>query len=56
MKPAAAMLAGLPQAPALYNPFTNMEAAKARQEVVEILEGMTDGSGHTMTIRIRCSQ
>ncbi len=29
-----AMLAGLPQAPGQYNPLTNPEAAKARQEVV----------------------
>ncbi len=29
-----AMLAGLPQAPARYNPFTDLEAAKARQAVV----------------------
>ena len=29
-----AMLAGLPQAPALYNPLENPDAAKARQEVV----------------------
>lgn len=30
----AALIAGLPQAPALYNPFTDFAAAKARQEVV----------------------
>ncbi|MFT7587591.1 MAG: penicillin-binding protein 1C [Cellvibrionaceae bacterium] len=30
----AALLAGLPQAPAFYNPLVNPEAAKARQEVV----------------------
>lgn len=30
----SALLAGLPQAPALYNPFTDHEAAKERQEVV----------------------
>jgi 1A family penicillin-binding protein len=29
-----ALLAGLPQAPSLYNPFTNPETAKARQEIV----------------------
>ncbi|MBN1147609.1 MAG: penicillin-binding protein 1C [Anaerolineales bacterium] len=29
-----ALLAGLPQAPAPYNPFTDFEAAKTRQEVV----------------------
>jgi penicillin-binding protein 1C len=29
-----AMLAGLPQAPALYNPFTDPEAAKERQRIV----------------------
>ncbi|MBC7249421.1 MAG: penicillin-binding protein 1C [Anaerolineae bacterium] len=29
-----ALLAGLPQAPALYNPITNPDAAKSRQEVV----------------------
>ncbi len=30
----SALLAGLPQAPALYNPFVDPEAAKARQEIV----------------------
>ena len=30
----SALLAGLPQAPALYNPFTDLEAAKKRQAVV----------------------
>lgn len=30
----SALIAGLPQAPALYNPYTNMEKAKARQEIV----------------------
>lgn len=38
-----ALLAGLPQSPALYNPFTDMEAARARQQVVLSLmesEGM----------------
>jgi 1A family penicillin-binding protein len=30
----AALLAGLPQSPALYDPFTNPEAAKTRQAVV----------------------
>ena len=30
----AALLAGLPQAPAVYNPFTNFEAAKVRQQTV----------------------
>lgn len=30
----AALLAGLPQSPAIYDPFTNPEAAKARQSVV----------------------
>jgi 1A family penicillin-binding protein len=29
-----ALLAGLPQAPALYDPLTNLPAAKARQEIV----------------------
>ncbi len=29
-----ALLAGLPQAPALYNPFTDPEVAKTRQEIV----------------------
>jgi len=32
--PECALLAGLPQAPALYNPFTDPEAAKQRQSVV----------------------
>ena len=30
----AALLAGLPQAPALYDPYVNPDAAKARQAVV----------------------
>lgn len=30
----SALIAGLPQAPSLYNPFVNPEAAKKRQEVV----------------------
>ena len=30
----SALLAGLPQAPALYNPFTDLEAARRRQAVV----------------------
>jgi 1A family penicillin-binding protein len=30
----AALLAGLPQSPAIYDPYTNPEAAKARQSVV----------------------
>lgn len=30
----AALLAGLPQSPALYNPFTDLEASKTRQGVV----------------------
>lgn len=30
----SALLAGLPQSPAVYNPFTDLEAAKARQSVV----------------------
>lgn len=30
----SALIAGLPQAPAIYNPYTSFEAAKARQEVV----------------------
>jgi penicillin-binding protein 1C len=29
-----ALIAGLPQAPALYNPFVNFESAKERQEIV----------------------
>jgi len=29
-----ALLAGLPQAPAIYNPLENLQAAKARQAVV----------------------
>jgi 1A family penicillin-binding protein len=34
-----ALIAGLPQAPALYNPFTSPEAAKERQKVVlELME------------------
>ena len=32
--PECALLAGLPQAPALYNPFDHPDAAKARQEIV----------------------
>jgi penicillin-binding protein 1C len=35
----SAMLAGLPQAPALYNPFTDFQAAKARQkDVLALME------------------
>ncbi len=30
----SALIAGLPQAPAIYNPYTSFEEAKARQEVV----------------------
>lgn len=30
----SAMIAGLPQAPAIYNPYTSFDAAKSRQEVV----------------------
>ena len=30
----SALLAGMPQAPALYNPYTDPDAAKARQEIV----------------------
>jgi penicillin-binding protein 1C len=30
----SALIAGLPQAPAYYNPYTDMERAKARQEIV----------------------
>ena len=30
----SALIAGLPQAPALYNPYTDLEKAKARQEIV----------------------
>jgi penicillin-binding protein 1C len=30
----SALIAGLPQAPAIYNPFTDMKRAKARQEIV----------------------
>jgi penicillin-binding protein 1C len=32
--PECALIAGLPQAPGLYNPFTNADLAKERQEVV----------------------
>ena len=32
--PEAALLAGLPQSPAIYDPYTNFDAAKRRQEVV----------------------
>ncbi len=36
----SALLAGLPQAPSLYNPFTNKEAATKRRN--EVLKGMLD--------------
>jgi 1A family penicillin-binding protein len=36
----AALLAGLPAAPTAYNPYTNLEKAKARQE--QVLERMED--------------
>lgn len=38
-----ALLAGLPQAPALYNPFTDPEAARRRQQVVL---GLMQGDGY----------
>jgi penicillin-binding protein 1C len=50
----SALLAGLPQAPALYNPFTDPEAAKERQEVVlELMQkaGFIDEEQRTLAER-----
>ena len=45
----AAMLAGLPQAPSLYDPYSNMAAAKDRQAYV--LDQMVAGHAITGTDR-----
>lgn len=42
----SALIAGLPQAPALYNPYTDMERAKARQEIVL---GLLEKEGYITT-------
>ncbi len=50
----AAVIAGLPQAPALYNPFTDPEAAMARQKVVLKLmedQGYLDPEGRRLAER-----
>jgi 1A family penicillin-binding protein len=50
----SALLAGLPQAPALYNPFLYPEAAKARQEVVlglMLQEGFITAEAHEQAVR-----
>ncbi|MFK7802967.1 MAG: penicillin-binding protein 1C [Anaerolineae bacterium] len=50
----AALLAGLPQAPALYNPLVDPEAAKARQEVVlglMLKDGMISAEQHDLALR-----
>ena len=44
----AALLAGLPQAPALYNPYTNLEAARTRRAVVL---GLMQKNGDINTIQ-----
>ena len=41
------MLAGLPQAPALYNPYTDREAAKQRQSVVL---GLMEAEGYISSV------
>jgi penicillin-binding protein 1C len=41
--PECALLAGLPQSPGLYNPFTNPDLAKGRQEIVL---GLMEGQGY----------
>lgn len=50
----SALIAGLPQAPALYNPFTNAGAAKERQLVVLDLMrkvGFIDEGAHDLAVR-----
>lgn len=50
----SALLAGLPQAPAAYNPFAHPDAAKARQEVVLDLmwqEGFIDSLAYDLARR-----
>ncbi|MCA9969322.1 MAG: transglycosylase domain-containing protein [Anaerolineales bacterium] len=50
----SALIAGLTQAPALYNPFVAPEAAKARQLVVLDLmhqEGYIDDDAHALAVR-----
>lgn len=41
--PECALLAGLPQAPGIYNPFTNPDLARQRQEIVL---GLMEGQGY----------
>ena len=50
--PECALLAGLPQAPGVYNPFTNPDLARARQKVVL---GLMEAQGFiTPAERARC--
>lgn len=49
--PECALLAGLPQAPGIYNPFTNPDLAKARQKIVL---GLMEDQGYiTRAERVR---
>ncbi len=50
----AALLAGLPQAPAVYNPLVNPDAAKERQQVVlglMLKDGMISAEQHDLAVR-----
>lgn len=50
----AALLAGLPQAPALYNPLVDPDAAKARQEIVlglMLKDGHISADEHDLALR-----
>ncbi len=52
----AALLAGLPQAPAVYNPLVNPDAAKERQEVVlglMLKDGAISAEAHELAVRER---
>ncbi len=49
----AALLAGLPQAPARYNPYTDVQAAKRRQEVVL---GLMEEAGYITAEQRRLAQ
>jgi 1A family penicillin-binding protein len=50
----AALLAGLPQAPALYNPFTDPDAAKSRQQVVlGLMQAQGEISGEQRALAAR---
>ncbi|MCA9980816.1 MAG: transglycosylase domain-containing protein, partial [Anaerolineales bacterium] len=50
----SALIAGLPQAPSLYNPFVDPSAAKARQEIVlglMLQEGFITQEAHDLAVR-----